>query len=107
MRELSVGELAAWLADASRPAPTIVDVREGWELERACLKNVVHIPMRSIPASLDRLESDAPTICLCHHGARSRQVANFLEHNGMSEVYNLTGGIDEWALSQDPSVGRY
>ncbi len=107
MRELSCSELAAWQADPTRVAPVVVDVRETWELARARLEGAVHIPMATIPTSLDRLDPDAPIVCLCHHGARSRQVAQFLERSGFSDVFNLTGGIDAWASSLDPTVGRY
>lgn len=115
MRELSTAELAAWIADHARTAPAIVDVREAWELERANFgdaladtnASVVHIPMRTIPASLEQLDAGTPTVVLCHHGARSLQVAIFLERNGFSDVYNLTGGINAWAATQDPSIGRY
>ncbi|MGE0315657.1 MAG: rhodanese-like domain-containing protein [Lautropia sp.] len=107
MREISCSELAAWRADPGRIAPVVVDVREAWELARARLDDVVHIPMNAIPSSLERLDPDAPTVCVCHHGARSMHVAHFLERNGFSDVFNLTGGIDAWAVSHDPSVGRY
>jgi rhodanese-related sulfurtransferase len=46
-------------------------------------------------------------ICICHHGSRSMQVANFLEQQGFTEVTNLTGGMHAWAVQVDPAVPTY
>jgi rhodanese-related sulfurtransferase len=35
------------------------------------------------------------------------QVASFLERNGFEQVHNLTGGVDAWAISVDPTMRRY
>jgi rhodanese-related sulfurtransferase len=60
-----------------------------------------------VPARLAELPQDAPVVCICHHGARSMQVANFLEQHGFSEVSNLTGGIHAWALQVDNNMPTY
>jgi rhodanese-related sulfurtransferase len=46
-------------------------------------------------------------VCICHHGARSAQVAMFLESRGHKDVFNLYGGIDAWSRQVDPSVPTY
>jgi rhodanese-related sulfurtransferase len=33
MQHITAPELAAWLADPSRPKPLLLDVRENWEFE--------------------------------------------------------------------------
>jgi rhodanese-related sulfurtransferase len=38
---------------------------------------------------------------------RSANVAMYLVRNGFERVANLIGGIDEWALTVDPSTPRY
>ncbi|MGE8506364.1 MAG: rhodanese-like domain-containing protein, partial [Paraburkholderia terricola] len=43
----------------------------------------------------------------CHHGARSAQVAMFLESRGHANVFNLQGGIDAWSRQVDPAVPTY
>jgi rhodanese-related sulfurtransferase len=35
------------------------------------------------------------------------QVAAFLEREGFSKVHNLTGGVDAWARTIDPSMPTY
>ncbi|MEZ2349613.1 rhodanese-like domain-containing protein [Caballeronia sp. RCC_10] len=107
MQNLSVSELAAWLADSSRPAPVLLDVREPWELQTAKMDNIVSIPMRDIPARSEELDDDAQIVCICHHGARSAQVGMFLESRGFTNIFNLYGGIDAWSRQVDPSVPTY
>ena len=43
---------------------------------------------------------------MCHHGARSMQVAMYLIQNGFARVFNLSGGIDAWSRDVDPAVLR-
>ena len=45
-------------------------------------------------------------VAICHHGARSMQVALFLEQHGC-RVHNLAGGMDAWSREIDPAVPRY
>ncbi|MDD3483668.1 rhodanese-like domain-containing protein [Azovibrio restrictus] len=107
MRHLSAPELAAWLADASRPAPQLLDVRETWEHEYCHIPGSALMPMASVPLRLQELQPDAPLVCICHHGGRSMQVGMFLESRGFGEVYNLSGGVNAWAQAVDPAMKRY
>ncbi|HQP67314.1 MAG TPA: rhodanese-like domain-containing protein [Quisquiliibacterium sp.] len=107
MKQLHPAELAQWRADADRPAPLVLDVREPWEVAIAQLPDSVTMPMNEIPARIDELPRDRAIVCLCHHGMRSMQVAHFLDHHGYPEVYNLSGGIDAWARVVDPSCATY
>ena len=107
MQHITAPELAAWLADPSRPKPLVLDVRENWEFETCHIEGSTQIPMQLIPIRVSELDDDQPIVCVCHHGARSMQVAAFLEHNGFSNVTNLTGGIHAWAVQVDPSMPKY
>jgi len=107
MQTITAPELAAWLADESRPKPVLLDVREPWEFQTCHIDGSVPIPMNSILARLQELEEDAPIVCICHHGARSMSVAVFLERNGFTQVTNLTGGVHAWALQVDNSMPTY
>lgn len=107
MQTLTAPELAAWLADASRDKPVLLDVREPWEFQTCRIEGSVPIPMNSIPARLQELDDETPIVCICHHGARSMSVAAFLERNGFSQVINLTGGVHAWALQVDNSMPTY
>jgi len=107
MTNLSPLELKAWLDDPARPRPLLLDVRESWEWDTCHLDGAVHIPMRTIPVRWQELDPATPTVVVCHHGGRSLQVSNFLEHQGFSGVYNLAGGVHLWAQQVDPSMPRY
>jgi monothiol glutaredoxin len=43
----------------------------------------------------------------CHHGGRSQAAAEHFVRLGFSEVHNMAGGINAWALEIDPDVPRY
>ena len=118
--QLNPSDFAAWrdAARAATPAavPLVLDVREPWELQTASVAEdgftLRHIPMRDIPARLAELQAapggaSQPIACLCHHGMRSLQVANYLAQNGFTGVVNLQGGIDAWAKQVDASVPVY
>ena len=87
---------------------TVLDVRELWEIEIASLDDSVAAPMSCLsPDILERLPKDNAIVVLCHHGIRSAMVTQWLEQNGLERVFNLSGGIDEWSLTVDPSLPRY
>jgi rhodanese-related sulfurtransferase len=107
MQHLTAPELATRLADPARPAPVLLDVREPWEFEKCSIADSVPIAMNTIPARMQELDPEAEIVCICHHGARSMQVAAFLERQGFTNVTNLTGGIHAWAQQVDPTVAMY
>ena len=107
MRTVTAPELADWLADDSRARPVLLDVREPWEFQTCHIEGALPMPMNTVPARLTELDEEAPIVCICHHGARSMQVAAFLERNGFSDVANLTGGVHAWALQVDNKMPTY
>lgn len=113
MQQISTRQLADWIAESGQPAaharrkPLLLDVREPWEFELCHLAGSLPMPMQSVPARLRELDADAEVVVICHHGARSMQVAMFLERNGFSSIYNLAGGVDAWARDVDPAMRKY
>lgn len=107
MKTITAPELAAWLADASREKPLLLDVRENWEFETCRIEGSTLVPMNSVPARLQELDEDAEIVCICHHGARSAAVGSFLERNGFTNITNLTGGVHAWAVQVDPAMPKY
>lgn len=80
-------ELAKILNDKSlRSQYQIVDVREDSELHVALKdKDVIHLPLsrsdvwaEEIVEGTSSLDKDMATVCVCHHGMRSKRVADFL-----------------------------
>src|SRR3954467_4204514 len=107
MQSITAPELAAWLADAAREPPLLLDVREPWEVEKARIEGSQLVPMGEIPARVGEIDADREVVAICHHGGRSMQVAMFLEKNGFANVHNLSGGVDAWSRTVDPSVPLY
>ena len=88
----------------------LIDVREPDEFQAARISGAELIPMRTIPAQLQRLEAasdDATLIVYCHHGIRSLNVVNWLREQGVPGCQSMAGGIDRWSLEIDPAVPRY
>jgi rhodanese-related sulfurtransferase len=107
MQQITPHELKAWLDDAGRDRPVLLDVREPWEREICRLPESLHVPMNAVPARAGEFDPGADTVVICHHGARSFHVGLFLERRGFGRVYNLQGGVDAWARAIDPSMPIY
>ena len=93
----------------------LLDVRETRELTLVNLgEGITHVPLSDIagrrldalPESV-RQDTDTEIIVLCHHGNRSAQVTGWLRQQGWTNVLNMAGGIDAYAMQVDPSIGRY
>lgn len=85
----------------------LLDVREASEVATCAIPGSQHIPMNQIPESLPDLPKDRLILVQCHHGGRSMRVTQFLRANGFTQVTNIAGGIDAWAVEIDPTLARY
>jgi len=104
--EITIDQLKAALA--SPQPPLLLDVREQWEYETAHIEGSTLIPMNEIPARAHQeLDDEANILVLCHHGARSLSVAAWLRQQGFDKAQSVSGGIDAWSRSIDPTVPRY
>ena len=111
------GMLTRELADrlAGSDPLAVLDVRESVERDYCALKLApetinLHVPMNEVPLRLDEIRAavgDRTLVVYCHHGIRSRMVADWLTAQGVPNVVNLEGGIDEWSQVVDPGVPRY
>jgi rhodanese-related sulfurtransferase len=91
-------------------AVELIDVREPMEHQIARLAQAELIPMRTVPARLQEIETKADqarVVVLCHHGMRSLQVVNWLREQGVEQCQSMAGGIDLWSATVDPAVPRY
>lgn len=89
--EVSVTELAAALAEGA----CVVDVREPYEYVAGHVPGAVSVPMGTIPERHDELPRDRTVYLICEVGARSMQVAHYLEQVGL-DVRNVAGGTIAW-----------
>ena len=119
MEHLTAPQVAAMLAEAAADplcvSPLLLDVREPWEFDTAHIAGATLVPMSGIAGRVAEVEAlqeapdgaSRPIVCICHHGARSMQVATFLEKQGVENVINMTGGIHAWSEQVDAGVPTY
>lgn len=105
MKHILPAELHAKLAAGEKLK--LLDVREAWEFQTARIEGSTLMPMGDIAGRVAELDADSELVVICHHGGRSMQVAAFLERQGFSKVHNLSGGVDAWARTVDPSMPLY
>ena len=104
--EITVEQLKQMLTGTN--PPLLLDVREPWEIATASLAGAVPMPMNEVPGrAFTELDEDASLAVLCHHGARSLSVANWLRQQGFGKAQSVAGGIDAWSRTIDPTVPRY
>ncbi len=104
--EITVAQAKSLLA-TDHP-PLLLDVREPWEYQTARIEGSTLIPMNEIPGRAHQeLDEEAPILVLCHHGARSLSVANWLRQQGFEKAQSISGGIDAWTMQIDPTIPRY
>jgi rhodanese-related sulfurtransferase len=86
--------LAELPADAA-----ILDVREPFEWAAGHIDGALHVPMNSIPATVqlqpELIPAHRPTYVVCGMGGRSGQVVAWLVHHGYDAV-NVAGGMHAW-----------
>jgi rhodanese-related sulfurtransferase len=95
--------------DAGEPV-VLIDVRRQEEFDLARISEARLIPMDTVPQELSRLEAlaeERTLIVYCHHGVRSLQVVNWLRGQGVENCVSMSGGIEAWSLTVDPTVPRY
>ena len=111
--EITVTELSEKLK--SNEQFILLDIREPDELTYA---HITDVRMQATPMSRLAREGtqamsetaqsqDATIYVMCHHGSRSMQVTAWLVQQGWKNVFNVRGGIDEYARKVDQSVGFY
>lgn len=80
----------------------ILDVREGWERERASISPSFHLPLGRLeaagPRELAPMEPAIATVVYCAAGVRSlRGIQILRERHGFRSAVSLRGGMRDWA----------
>ena len=82
-------------------------MREPQEFAHCHIEGAQLMPMNTVPAQVQALDADRPTVVICHHGMRSAQVAMYLQQQGFGKLFNLSGGIAAWAAQVDSAMPTY
>jgi adenylyltransferase/sulfurtransferase len=88
--------------------PFILDVRTRMEWEICHLAGSTLLPLQELPArAAAMVPRDRDIVVICHSGIRSAAAVQWLAGEGYRSVWNLTGGIDAWAVAIDTDMPRY
>ncbi|BBA80309.1 rhodanese [cyanobacterium endosymbiont of Rhopalodia gibberula] len=108
--QITVTELAERLAQA-KDELQLIDVREPHEVMIAYIEGFKVLSLSEFGQWSDRIVTNfnphAETFVICHHGMRSAQMCRWLLNNGFTNVRNIIGGINAYALYVDPTIPHY
>jgi rhodanese-related sulfurtransferase len=102
-RWVTVNELDRWRADPGRAQPVVLDARTQEEYGVSHLQGAQRIdPYRPSLRVLRGFPKDTAIVVYSSVGYRGARVANFLERQGYTQVYNLDGGQFRWVNAGRP-----
>ena len=104
MKEITPTELKK-LLDAKSNIQ-LIDVREPHEVEISTIGGYL-IPMGDVMSNLDKISKDKQVVVYCRSGRRSGTIVQALEQQGYTNLYNLQGGILQYADDVDNSLAKY
>ncbi len=100
---ITTNELAAWLADPTRPPPLLLDVRAPEEYAVSHLQGAQLAPdLAAARRLLAGRPASTPVVVYCSVGYRSAALARELKRAGFTGVRNLEGSIFAWANEGRP-----
>lgn len=80
------------------PNTFIVDVRNTWEFESGHIEGAKNIPLDEIPQRLSEFKDlSQPIVLYCRSGMRSGTALNFLQQQGIQNLFN-GGGLSDMQL---------
>lgn len=105
MKEVSVFDLKKMMDE--KKDFQLIDVREPREYEFCNIGGEL-IPMGDILQQSEKIDREKEVIIYCRSGNRSANIIRALEqHFGFTNLYNLKGGILDWADEIDSEIPKY
>jgi len=85
---------------------TVIDVRTPQEYATGHLARAINLDLRSqtFNDELGKLDKKKAYLVYCQSGNRSQKASDTMKELGFTEVYNLSGGITQWARDGLPTV---
>lgn len=86
-------------------ALTLIDVRENDEYvgELGHAPKTKLVVLHTLPDQISKIPSDKPIVFICRSGGRSAQASAFAAQHGISNTYNMRGGMLLWNQLQLPT----
>lgn len=105
VKEIDVYTLKSWREKSE--SFQLIDVREPFEYEIVNIEGQL-LPKGDILSNVESIKQDRKVVVHCRSGKRSADVIQLLENKyGYQNLYNLKGGILEWADKIDTSLPKY
>ncbi|HCP40829.1 MAG TPA: rhodanese-like domain-containing protein [Cryomorphaceae bacterium] len=100
--DVNVADFAAGIDNADNAL--VLDVRADAEFVSGHLNGAIQIDFYrdDFQETLSKLNMSRPVFVYCRSGNRSGKAAKQMKALGFKEVYNLEGGIGEWARRGQP-----
>lgn len=98
VEEITSKELSQLLLDSAKPQPLVLDARSQTEYAVSHIETAAQIDAITPDlTALSTVSKDRPIVVYCAVGYRSAKLAQQLDKAGMKCIYNLSGGIFQWA----------
>jgi rhodanese-related sulfurtransferase len=97
-KQITTADFAAWMADAQKQKPIILDTRAAEEFAVSHLTGAtLATNEKDAKQALQNVSKTAPIVVYCSVGYRSSAIAVALQKSGYTNVQNMDGGIFTWA----------
>jgi adenylyltransferase/sulfurtransferase len=103
VRSISAAQLAQRIKATGQPL-SLIDVREPEEFAASHLPRAINIPVNSIEQHSRQLPNAGTVIFMCRSGVRSQRACALASRMGVSEAWQLEGGLLAWRAEVDPSL---
>jgi rhodanese-related sulfurtransferase len=94
IKQITPEELKVKLNNGAHPA--IIDVREAEEVAEGMIPGAIHIPLGELALRQNEIEQTEEIILVCRSGNRSQKAYEFLEAQGFTGLFNMSGGMLAW-----------
>jgi molybdopterin/thiamine biosynthesis adenylyltransferase/rhodanese-related sulfurtransferase len=103
VRSISAAQLAQRIQATGLPI-SLIDVREPAEFAASHLPRAINIPLSTVEHHGRQLPHAGTVIFMCRSGVRSQQACALASRMGVSEAWQLEGGLLAWKAEIDPSL---
>jgi adenylyltransferase/sulfurtransferase len=103
VRSISAAQLAQRMQATGLPM-SLIDVREPAEFAAAHLPRAINIPLSTIEQHHRQLPQAGTVIFMCRSGVRSQRACALAQRMGVTEAWQLEGGLAAWKAEIDPSL---
>jgi rhodanese-related sulfurtransferase len=96
------GTLSDWMVGSSRTSLVLLDVRTPEEYAMSHLRGAQPVDPSNPNVEGLSIPADATVVVYCSIGYRSAAIVDELKDAGIDDVYNLEGGLFDWANRDRP-----